>query len=97
MEAALEAGAEDVVVNDDGSLDVVTTPEEFSAVRDALGEAGFDTSVSDVSYNAATQAELDLDTAQKLQRMVDVLEDLDDVQEVYNNADISDEILEQLE
>ena len=97
MEAALEAGAEDIVVSDDGSLDVVTTPEEFAEVRDALGEAGLDTSVSDVSYNAATQAELDLDTAQKLQRMVDALEDLDDVQDVYNNADISDEIMEQLE
>jgi transcriptional/translational regulatory protein YebC/TACO1 len=97
MEAALEAGAEDVVVNDDGSLDVITAPEEFSSVCDKLAEAGFDTSVSEVTYNASTQAELDLDTAQKLQKMVDALEDLDDVQEVYNNADIADEILAQLD
>jgi YebC/PmpR family DNA-binding regulatory protein len=97
MEAALEAGAEDVVVNDDGSLDVITTPEEFSAVCEGLAGAGFDTSVSEVSYIASTQVELDLETAQKLQRMVDMLEDLDDVQDVYNNADISDEIMEQLD
>lgn len=97
MEAALEAGAEDVLINDDGSIDVVTAPEEFSAVCDALNAAGLDTSVSEVTYNASTQAELDLETAQKLQRMIDTLEDLDDVQEVYSNADISDEIMAQLD
>jgi YebC/PmpR family DNA-binding regulatory protein len=97
MEAALEAGAEDVVVNDDGSLDVVTTPEEFAAVCDGLAEAGFDTSVSEVSFNASTQAELDRDTAAKVLKMVDALEDLDDVQEVYHNADISDELMDELQ
>jgi transcriptional/translational regulatory protein YebC/TACO1 len=97
MEAALEAGAEDVVVNDDGSLDVVTTPEEFSSVCEGLRQAGFDTSVSDVSFNASTSAELDRDTAEKLLKMVDMLEDLDDVQEVYHNADIADEIMAELD
>jgi YebC/PmpR family DNA-binding regulatory protein len=97
MEAALEAGAEDVVVNDDESLDVVTSPEEFSAVCDKLKSAGFDTSISEVTYNAATNAELDRDTAEKLLRMVDMLEDLDDVQDVYHNADISDEIMAELD
>ncbi len=97
MEAALEAGAEDVVVNDDHSLDVITTPEDFTAVCDALAGAGLDTSVSEVTYTATTQAELDRDTAEKLLRMVDALEDLDDVQEVYNNADIADEILAELD
>ncbi|WP_462320270.1 YebC/PmpR family DNA-binding transcriptional regulator [Halochromatium sp.] len=97
MEAALEAGAEDVVVNDDGSLDVITAPEEFSAVCDALSAAGFDTSVSEVSFNAATQIELDAAGAEKLLKMVDALEDLDDVQEVYNNADIPDEIMAALD
>jgi YebC/PmpR family DNA-binding regulatory protein len=93
MEAALEAGAEDVLVNDDGSLDVLTTPDEFEAVRRGLAEAGLDTEIAEVTYNAATSAELDRDTAEKLLRMVDVLNDLDDVQEVYHNADIADEIL----
>jgi YebC/PmpR family DNA-binding regulatory protein len=97
MEAALEAGAEDVVANDDGSLDVVTAPEVFGAVRDALARAGFDTEVAEVSYNAATFAELDRETAEKLLRLIDVLEDLDDVQEVYHNAEIADEILAELD
>jgi len=97
MEAALEAGAEDVVVNDDGSLDVVTAPDEFAAVKDALTKAGFDTEVAEVGYNAATQVELDQETAEKLLKLVETLEDLDDVQEVYHNADIADEIMAALD
>lgn len=97
MEVALESGADDVVVNDDESLDVITTPEDFTAVRDALTEAGFDTQVAEVTFNASTQAELDQETAEKLLKMVDTLEDLDDVQEVYHNADISDEIMTALD
>jgi len=97
MEAALEAGAEDVVVNDDGSLDVITSPEEFSAVRESLTAAGFDTEMGEVTFNASTSAELDQETAERLLKLVDALEDLDDVQEVYHNADISDEIMAALE
>ncbi|BCU05646.1 YebC/PmpR family DNA-binding transcriptional regulator [Allochromatium tepidum] len=97
MEVALEAGAEDVVVNDDGSLDVVTTPEAFTTVRDALTKAGFDTEVAEIGFNAATQVELDAETAEKLLKLVEMLEDLDDVQEVYHNADISDEIMAALD
>jgi YebC/PmpR family DNA-binding regulatory protein len=97
MEAALEAGAEDVVTNDDGSLDVVTAPEDFGAVKDALAAAGLDTEAAEVTYNASTQAELDRDTAEKLLKMIDALEDLDDVQDVYSNADIADEILAELD
>ncbi|MBN2885084.1 MAG: YebC/PmpR family DNA-binding transcriptional regulator [Chromatiaceae bacterium] len=97
MEVALEAGAEDVVVNDDGSLDVVTAPEEFAAVREALTKAGFDTEVAEIGFNASTSAELDRDTAEKLLKLVDALEDLDDVQEVYHNADIADDIMAEIE
>ena len=97
MEAALEAGAEDVVINDDGSIDVITTPDDFTSVKQVLTEAGLDASVGEVTFNAATQAELDRDTAEKLLRMIDALEDLDDVQEVYTNADIADEILAELD
>ena len=96
MEAALEAGAEDVVSNDDGSIDVMTTPEDFTAVRDAIIAAGYEPDNAEVTFNASTSAELDQETAEKLLRMVDTLEDLDDVQEVYSNADISDEIMEAL-
>ena len=94
MEAALEAGAEDVVVNDDGSVDVLTAPEEFSRVKDAMAAAGLAPENAEVTFSATTSAELDQETAEKLLRMVDALEDLDDVQEVYTNADIADDILE---
>ncbi|MES9825958.1 MAG: YebC/PmpR family DNA-binding transcriptional regulator [Candidatus Thiodiazotropha endolucinida] len=94
MEAALEAGAEDVVTNDDGSVDVISTPEEFSQVKDALVAAGLNPDADEVTYNASTSAALDQDDAEKLLRMVDMLEDLDDVQNVYTNAEISDEILD---
>ncbi|MBK5969603.1 MULTISPECIES: YebC/PmpR family DNA-binding transcriptional regulator [Thiorhodovibrio] len=97
IEAGLDSGAEDVVVNEDGSLDVVTLPETFAAVREALAGAGFDTSVSEVSFNAATNVELDRDTAEKLLKLIDTLDDLDDVQDVYHNADISDDIMAELD
>lgn len=96
MEVALEAGADDVVENDDDSLDVITRPEDFSVVKEALTGSGLDTQMAEVTFNASTRAELDRDTAEKLLRMVDALEDLDDVQDVYHNADISDEILQTL-
>ena len=94
MDAALEAGAEDVVSNDDGSVDVVTTPDEFEAVKDAITAAGLAPDNAEVTYNASTSAALEGDDAEKLLRLVDALEDLDDVQEVFTNADIADEALE---
>jgi transcriptional/translational regulatory protein YebC/TACO1 len=94
MDAALEAGAEDVIVNDDGSIDVISTPESFSEVKDALIEAGLKPENDEVTYVASTRAELDESDADKLLRMIDMLEDLDDVQDVYTNAEISDEILD---
>jgi len=97
MAVALESGVEDVVVNDDGSLDVITTPEDFAAVRQALASAGFDTEVAEVTFNAATRIEPDRETAEKLLKMMDTLEDLDDVQHVYHNADIPDELMVALE
>ena len=97
MEAALEAGAEDVVSNDDGSIDVYTTPEDYEDVRQAMTDAGHEPANSEVTYDAAVKPQVDQDTAEKLLKMIDMLEDLDDVQEVYSNADIADEILEALE
>ncbi|MCG8029078.1 MAG: YebC/PmpR family DNA-binding transcriptional regulator [Candidatus Thiodiazotropha taylori] len=94
MDAALEAGAEDVVTNDDGSIDVIATPESFSEVKGALVQAGLAPENDEVTYVASTQAELDEGDADKLLRMIDMLEDLDDVQNVYTNAEISDEILD---
>ncbi len=97
MEAALEAGASDVITNDDGSIDVMTLPEEFAAVKDAMVAAGLEPANAEVTFEAATKAQLDRDDAERLLKMIDVLEDLDDVQEVYTNADIADDILEALD
>jgi YebC/PmpR family DNA-binding regulatory protein len=94
MEAALEVGAEDVVSNDDGSVDVIATPEAFEVVKQAIVKAGMTPDNAEVTFSASTFAELDQETAEKLLRLVDTLEDLDDVQDVYSNADISDEILD---
>ncbi|OOF09316.1 MULTISPECIES: YebC/PmpR family DNA-binding transcriptional regulator [Salinivibrio] len=92
MEAALEGGADDVVTYDDGSMDVYTTPNDFGNVKDALDKAGFEAERAEVTQVPSTKAELDADTAPKLLRLIDMLEDLDDVQEVYHNGDISDEV-----
>ena len=97
MEAALEAGAEDVLTNDDSSIDVLTAFEDFGAVKDALDSAGFTSESADVSMIPSTSAVLDLEAAQKIIELVDMLEDLDDVQNVYSNADIPDDVLAQLE
>ncbi|UAW97524.1 YebC/PmpR family DNA-binding transcriptional regulator [Halopseudomonas nanhaiensis] len=96
MEAALDAGAEDIVSNDDGSVDVYTAFEEFGAVKDALDAAGFASEASEVSMIPSTTTPLDADTAEKVIRLIDMLEDLDDVQNVYSNAEISDEVMDQL-
>jgi len=96
MEAALEAGADDVVTNDDGSIDVLTTPEDFMAVNDAMVAAGFKPEAADISMEPSTTVTLDLDGAEKMLRMIDLLEDLDDVQKVYSNADVPDEVMAQM-
>jgi len=96
MDAALEAGAEDVITHEDGSIDVLTAAEDFSDIKAAMESAGLEAVNAEVTYNASTKAEMDRDGAEKLMRMIDTLEDLDDVQEVYSNAEIPDEILEEL-
>jgi YebC/PmpR family DNA-binding regulatory protein len=96
MDAALEAGADDVINYDDGAVDVMTTPENYLTVKDALITAGFEPDNAEVTMQAATMAELETDDAEKMLRLIDRLEDLDDVQDVYSNADISDEIMTSL-
>ncbi|MGI2261592.1 YebC/PmpR family DNA-binding transcriptional regulator [Shewanella sp. GXUN23E] len=97
MEAALEAGAEDVIAHEDGSVDVYSTPEEFGSVKDALDGAGFISINAEVTMVPDNKADLDADTAPKFLRLIDMLEDHDDVQEVYHNAEIADDIMETLE
>ncbi|BAN69546.1 YebC/PmpR family DNA-binding transcriptional regulator [endosymbiont of unidentified scaly snail isolate Monju] len=94
MEAALEAGAEDVVTNDDGSIDVYTEPSDFEAVRDGLTGAGLEPANAEITFEADTLVAVEGEAAEKLLKMIDFLEDLDDVQEVYTNADIAEEAIE---
>ncbi|ALE51947.1 hypothetical protein SP60_01000 [Candidatus Thioglobus autotrophicus] len=96
MEVALDAGAEDIITNDDGSIDVITSPEEFFTVKDALTDAGLESAHSEVTMEPSTRVELNLGDAEKFMKLIDRLEDLDDTQEVYHNADISEEVMAQL-
>lgn len=86
MEVALEAGAEDVVSDDDGAIEVLTTPHDFEAVKNALEAAGLKAEVAGVTMRPENTIELSGDDAAKMQKLLDVIEDLDDVQEVYHNA-----------
>jgi YebC/PmpR family DNA-binding regulatory protein len=90
MEAALEAGAEDVA-EDEASVDVVTTPYDFESVRDALASAGFAPANAEISMEASSTVKLEGKEAESMLRLLEALEDLDDVQNVYANFEISDE------
>ena len=94
MEAALEAGAEDVVTEEDGSIEVITTPQDFVAVVEALNAAGLEPAESEVTMRASLEVDLDVESAQKILKFLDVLEDLDDTQNVYHNAAIPAEAYE---
>ncbi|MDD5240283.1 MAG: YebC/PmpR family DNA-binding transcriptional regulator [Sulfuricella sp.] len=91
MEAALEAGAEDVVTNDDGSIEVITDPYGFAAVKEALTKVGFQAELGEVTMKPANEAELTGDDAIKMRKLIDALESLDDVQEVYTTAVMDEE------
>ena len=96
MEAALEAGADDIVSNEDGSIDVVTPWEDLVPVKEAMITAGHEPANADVVQQASTSVDLPLEDAEKVMRLIDMLEDLDDVQSVHTNADFSDEVMAQL-
>ena len=96
MEAAIDAGAEDVIVDNDQSIEVLTEPTGFEEVRDKIVAAGLEPDNAELTMRASTSAELDAKAAASMIKMLEMLDDLDDVQQVYSNADISDEILEQL-
>jgi YebC/PmpR family DNA-binding regulatory protein len=86
MEAALEAGAEDIVTNDDGSIEVITGPNDFAQVRDALQKAGFKPELAEITMKPTVENTLAGDEAARMQKLLDVIESLDDVQEVYTNV-----------
>ncbi len=96
MDATLEAGVEDIIANDDGSIDVITTPENFFTVKDALSTAGLVPDDAKINMEPATRVVLNLDDAKKFMGFIEHLQNLDDTQEVYHNADISAETMAQL-
>ncbi|MGI4811934.1 MAG: YebC/PmpR family DNA-binding transcriptional regulator [Janthinobacterium lividum] len=90
MEAALEAGADDVIAHEDGSLEVLTPPNDFSQVRGALEQAGFTAELAEVTMKPQTEVSFTGEDAVKMQKLLDAIEGLDDVQEVFTNAVIED-------
>ena len=86
IEAALEAGAEDIISGDDGAIEVLTTYPDYETVKEALEKAGFTAALADVTMRADNTIDLTPEDAAKMQRLLDVIEDLDDVQNVYHNA-----------
>jgi len=86
MEAAIEAGAEDVITNDDGSIEVLTAPHDFVAVRTALEKKGFKAALAEVTFKPASENAMKGDEAARMQRLLDALESIDDVQDVYTTA-----------
>ena len=90
MEVALEAGAEDVITDDDGAIEVLTAYTDFEAVKNALEAAGLKPEVAEVTMRPENTIELSGEDAARMQKLLDVLEDLDDVQDVFHNAEISE-------
>ena len=91
MEVALDAGADDVVSEDDGSIEVITTPEAYEDVRKAMVEAGLSPENSEITMRASLEVDLDVESGEKVLRFLDALEDLDDTQDVFSNANIPEE------
>jgi YebC/PmpR family DNA-binding regulatory protein len=94
MEAALELGAEDIITGEDGSIEVLTTPENYQTVREGLKAAGLEPEESELTQRAETLVELDVETGRQVLKFLDMLEDLDDTQDVWSNADIPSEAYE---
>jgi len=90
MELALEAGAEDVVTGEDGSIEVLCAPADFEAVKNALEAGGLEPEIAEVTMRAENTIELSGEDAQRMQKLLDVIEDLDDVQDVYHNAELEE-------
>ena len=88
MEVALEAGAEDVITDDDGAIEVLTAPSDFEAVKSALEAAGLVAEVAGVTMRAENTIELSGEDAERMQKLLDVLEDLDDTQDIFHNAQL---------
>ena len=96
METALESGAEDIITNGDNSIDVITNPDNLVDIKDVIVAAGFVPQNTEITMRASTTSELDKKSAETMIKLLNALEDIDDVQKVYSNAEIPDEILAEL-
>ncbi len=96
MDAALEAGADDVLSHDDGSFEVLTDPHQFLSVKESIEKADLTAEMAEIIMRPSNSVALDAKQAETMLKLVDMLEELDDVQEVFSNADISDEVMEAL-
>lgn len=96
IEIALDAGAQDIITNKDDSISVITTSEDFFTVKDALDATGIKANHAEITMSPSNQIELNLSDAEKFMKFIDHLESLEDTQEVYHNANISDEVMAQL-
>jgi transcriptional/translational regulatory protein YebC/TACO1 len=90
MEVALEAGAEDVLTGEDGAIEVLTAPPDFEAVKNALEAAGLEPEIAEVTFRPENTIALAGEDAAKMQKLLDILEDLDDTQGVFHNAEINE-------
>jgi transcriptional/translational regulatory protein YebC/TACO1 len=90
MEVAIEAGAEDVISDDDGAIEVICAPADFHSIKQALESAGLKPGLAEITMRALNETALSGDDAQKMQKLLDALENLDDVQQVYTNADFDE-------
>lgn len=93
LEKALELGAEDIVNNEDGSIDVLTAPEAFGAIREGMLKSGLKPAAAEITMRPEIEIELEGDSAETILKLIDALEELDDVQDVYSNADFPEEVL----
>lgn len=96
VETAIELGAEDIEVNDDGSIEIMTSPNNLVDIKDALSNEEINIDIAEVTMKAATDVSINLKHAQSMMKLLDMLDDLDDIQTVHSNAEISNDILEQL-
>jgi transcriptional/translational regulatory protein YebC/TACO1 len=96
MDAAIEAGADDVLVGDDGSQEILIKPDDFHTVASHILAAGYVPETQEITLRADNTVELELEQAEKMMHFIDMLEELDDVQKVYSNAEISNQVLDAL-
>ena len=96
MEVAIDSGAEDIEHDEEGSMDIITKPADFLNVRDSLLAQGINPEISDVIMRALNDVSIDIEHAESMLKLLDILEDLDDVQAIHSNAEIPNELLEQL-